>query len=158
MKAKTERKSSRLEILAEKRASPLPSDSPWRFCSTRYMKANNIPYITACKGILHIIHALQSLKNYTHLKKKKLLIYSKAFLRCKECERPTKLKCGETGAKRIWLTNRSSLHLNHHSWMLPCSSKSMEMGHTEKIFSKKPWSHNTKTWILHKEDLNTSYE
>lgn len=60
------------------------------------------------------------------------------------------LKWVATGAKHIWLTNRSSFHLNHHSWMLPFSSKSLEMGHTEKTLSKKPWSHNAKTWILHK--------
>lgn len=50
-----------------------------------------------------------------------------------------------------WLTNRSNFHLNHHSWMLPFSSKSLEMGHTEKILSKKPWSHNVWTWILDKK-------
>lgn len=43
------------------------------------------------------------------------------------------------GSSHIWLTNRSSFHLNHHSWMLPFSSKSLEMGHREKTPSKIPW-------------------
>lgn len=37
------------------------------------------------------------------------------------------------------LTNRSSFHLNHHSWTLPCSSKNLEMGHAEKMLSKNSW-------------------
>lgn len=53
-------------------------------------------------------------------------------------------KPGCTLRKHIWLTNRSSFHLNHHSWMLPFSSKSLEMGHTEKTRSKMPWSRNAK--------------
>lgn len=35
MTKSTEQKSSRLEILDENRGSPLPSDRPWRFCSSR---------------------------------------------------------------------------------------------------------------------------
>lgn len=37
------------------------------------------------------------------------------------------------------LTKRSSFHLNHHSWMLPFSSKNLDMGHTEKMLSKNSW-------------------
>lgn len=42
--------------------------------------------------------------------------------------------------KDVKRTNLSSFHLNHHSWMLPCSSKSFEIGQREKKPSKSSCS------------------
>lgn len=56
------------------------------------------------------------------------------------------------------LTKRSSFHRNHHSWMLPFSSKNLEMGHTEKMLSKNSWgrtrrrrSHGRRNFGHHEE-------
>lgn len=99
------------------------------------MKANNMPWITACRGTAAALMPVYRAQRDRMLK---VRFWGQEWAGTRE--------------RHSRLTNRSSFHRNHHSWTLPFSSKNLEMGHTEKMLSKESWRHRSKMWAEREEE------